>query len=163
MGRKPGKSLTPDSTAKELVSLIPSVTPLLVSETADTVQHGLLGFLRNLSVLEANRPALFEAGVIDRLVEMGVWTSERDRMGSVQGGAIVILKNLCRAREFSFVLTNGCHTLPHRRIAKLMFSRTVACFLTEQNGHYAVARPDQEDGRRSSAVGRNARLRSCDP
>ena len=74
--------------------------PLLKSTTPDTVQHGLLGFLRNLSVLESNRQALFEAGVIDLLVDMGVWASERDRMGSVQGGAIVILKNLCRGREW---------------------------------------------------------------
>ena len=98
-GQAQRRELMADTAAQKMGALIPSAVPLLKSTTPDTVQHGLLGFLRNLSVLESNRQALFEAGVIDLLVEMGVWTSERDRMGSVQGGAIVILKNLCRGRE----------------------------------------------------------------
>lgn len=50
-------------------------------------------------MLEENRQKLFDAGVLDRLVEMNVWNADRDRMGSVQGGAIVIAKNLCRDGE----------------------------------------------------------------
>lgn len=83
-------------------------------------------------MLEANRQALFDAGVIDLLVEMGVWTAERDRMGSVQGGAIVILKNLCRARK------SLCLLRPSFYLARWTDTDIVAepskAFLHNQNG-----------------------------
>lgn len=95
-GEFPCHTMLMPGSARELLELLPQLLPLLRPETSDVVQHGLIGLLRNLSVLESNRQKLFDAGVLDRLIEMKVWSRERERMGSVQGGAIVIAKNLCR-------------------------------------------------------------------
>ncbi|WVQ66652.1 uncharacterized protein L199_004837 [Kwoniella botswanensis] len=77
-------------------SLLPVILPLLSPSTPATTQHAVIGLVRNLSVPIETKTILGEAGVIGRLTEMKVWSQEKDLLGSVQGGAAVILKNLCR-------------------------------------------------------------------
>ncbi|KAK4689598.1 hypothetical protein P7C73_g498, partial [Tremellales sp. Uapishka_1] len=63
---------------------------------AQEVQHAFVGLLRNLSIPPENKAILGGHKVVDGLVGMGVWKQERDMVGSVQGGAIGVIKNLCR-------------------------------------------------------------------
>ncbi|KAK6909070.1 hypothetical protein I203_103081 [Kwoniella mangroviensis CBS 8507] len=77
-------------------SLLPVILPLLSPFTPATTQHAVIGLVRNLSVPIETKTILGEAGVVERLAEMQVWSQEKDLLGSVQGGAAVILKNLCR-------------------------------------------------------------------
>lgn len=63
------------------------------------MQHALLGLLRNLSIPEANRRPLGEAGVIEGVVKLEPWTEQRDVVGAVQGAAIGVIKALVRDRE----------------------------------------------------------------
>ncbi|ORY33383.1 hypothetical protein BCR39DRAFT_519645 [Naematelia encephala] len=84
-----------DTIALRIVdTLLPQV--LLVDASIPTVQHAMIGLLRNLSVPIATRITMGSAGVMERLVDMGVWKEDRDILGSVQGGAVVLIKNLCR-------------------------------------------------------------------
>ncbi|WWD03985.1 hypothetical protein V865_002047 [Kwoniella europaea PYCC6329] len=95
-----------------LSSEIPSTSPfwqrmrswLAIKDRSDLVNCALLSFgnsikdglVRNFSVPIETKTILGEAGVIERLTEMKVWSQEKDLLGSVQGGVAVILKNLCR-------------------------------------------------------------------
>ncbi|WRT70073.1 uncharacterized protein IL334_007067 [Kwoniella shivajii] len=89
-----------DSSAKSLLngetSLLPNILPLLDPSTQATTQHSVIGLIKNLSIPTENKAVLGEAGVIERLAGMNIWSQERDLLGSVQGGAAGILKNLCR-------------------------------------------------------------------
>lgn len=71
------------------------------------VQHALLGLLRNLSIPEANRKPLGDAGVVEGVVGLEPWTEQRDVVGAVQGAAIGVVKALVRDRKY-------CHSW-HRR------------------------------------------------
>jgi hypothetical protein len=64
------------------------------------VQHALVGLLRNLAIPEPNKRKLGNAGVLPRLLTMGPWAAERDMLGSVQGGAVGIVKQLVRDGEY---------------------------------------------------------------
>jgi hypothetical protein len=59
-------------------------------------QHAVIGLLKNLSIPTTNKAALGQAGVIVKLASMSVWSPERDLVGSVQGGSVGVVKNLCR-------------------------------------------------------------------
>jgi len=85
----------------EGTTLLQKILPLLQDETSVIVQHAVIGLLKNLSIPAVNKGRLGEAGVIEKLVEMGVWTSKRDMTGSVQGGAVGVVKNLCRSNRTS--------------------------------------------------------------
>nr|XP_018261057.1 uncharacterized protein I303_06774 [Kwoniella dejecticola CBS 10117]OBR83215.1 hypothetical protein I303_06774 [Kwoniella dejecticola CBS 10117] len=90
-----------DASAKSLLqgkeSLLPKIISLLSSATPAIIQHSVIGLLKNLSVARDNQDVLGDAGVIEKLYEMGVWLEKTDMLGSVQGGAAGIIKNLCRA------------------------------------------------------------------
>lgn len=88
-------ALTPDANAVKLLDdLLPTLDAMLLPESPIIVQHALVGLLRNLSIPSGNKTAL--SAVTPKLVKMGVWDKERDMVGSVQGGAIGVVKNLCR-------------------------------------------------------------------
>lgn len=70
---------------------------MLVPGTPVAVQHALLGLLRNLSIPAANKTILGVMGVLQKVLDMGVWKSERDMVGTVQGGAVALVKSLCNA------------------------------------------------------------------
>lgn len=72
----------------------------------DQVQHAAMGFLRNLSVPLENKAKLGkrEVGIWDGLVQADVWGEGKDVLGSVQGGAVGLVKNLCRDTRASFCL-----------------------------------------------------------
>nr|XP_019043975.1 hypothetical protein I302_07255 [Kwoniella bestiolae CBS 10118]OCF22905.1 hypothetical protein I302_07255 [Kwoniella bestiolae CBS 10118] len=95
-----GNSVKDASSAISLLegenSLLPVILPLLSHSTPATTQHAVIGLARNLSVPMETKRLLGEAGVIDKLAQMNVWVQEKDLLGSVQGGAAVILKNMCR-------------------------------------------------------------------
>nr|XP_019000013.1 uncharacterized protein I203_07547 [Kwoniella mangroviensis CBS 8507]OCF63474.1 hypothetical protein I203_07547 [Kwoniella mangroviensis CBS 8507] len=95
-----GNSIKDACSARSLLegdsSLLPVILPLLSPFTPATTQHAVIGLVRNLSVPIETKTILGEAGVVERLAEMQVWSQEKDLLGSVQGGAAVILKNLCR-------------------------------------------------------------------
>lgn len=56
-----------------------------------------VGLLKNLSIPMANKILLGEAGLIQKLlVDMDCLKPERDIVGSVQGGAAGVVKNLCK-------------------------------------------------------------------
>lgn len=55
-----------------------------------------VGLLKNLSIPDANKALLGSAGVAELVVGMGCLASERDNVGSVQGGAVGILKFLAK-------------------------------------------------------------------
>nr|XP_019010485.1 uncharacterized protein I206_04954 [Kwoniella pini CBS 10737]OCF49266.1 hypothetical protein I206_04954 [Kwoniella pini CBS 10737] len=96
-----GNSVKDDESAKNLVqgdeSLLPKIIPLLSPSTPAMTQHSVIGLMKNLSVARDNQDVLGKAGVIEKLYEMGVWSEKTDMLGSVQGGAAGIVKNLCRS------------------------------------------------------------------
>lgn len=74
------------------------------------VQHASMGFLRNLSVAPKNKLKLGreEMGLWKALGEADVWGEGKDMVGSVQGGAVGLVKNLCRdTRTSSSLLLHG--------------------------------------------------------
>ncbi|AFR97152.2 hypothetical protein C343_05287 [Cryptococcus neoformans C23] len=95
-----GNSIIGDTVAIEYLvgetTLLPRIKSLLKPDAPATTQHAIVGLLRNLSIPDKNKSVLYEAGVIDDLIGMGVWSENRDMLGSVQGGVVGIFKNLCR-------------------------------------------------------------------
>ncbi|OCF43662.1 hypothetical protein I317_02412 [Kwoniella heveanensis CBS 569] len=92
-----GNSIRDDASATILLpTILPDILPLLVPSAPGTTQHSLIGLLKNLSIPTPNKVLLGDAGVIERLYNMRVFGEERDLLGSVQGGAAGILKNLCK-------------------------------------------------------------------
>ena len=73
----------------------------------DQVQHAAMGFLRNLSVPLENKAKLGKRamGIWDGLVQADVWGEGKDMLGSVQGGAVGLVKNLCRDTRASLCLS----------------------------------------------------------
>jgi hypothetical protein len=92
-----------DASAIELLSggssILPAILQVLRAGTTAQVLHSVVGLLRNLSIPEANKVLLGETDLLDELVELGVWSTEKDMLGSVQGGAVGIVKNLCRSNR----------------------------------------------------------------
>lgn len=80
-------------------SLLSRLTALLDPSTPIIVQHALVGLLRNLAIPVANKRKLGDAGVIPRLVAMEPWSEQRDMLGSIEGGAVGIVKQLVRDGE----------------------------------------------------------------
>ncbi|KAK8853333.1 hypothetical protein IAR55_004037 [Kwoniella newhampshirensis] len=64
-----------------------------------TTQHSLIGLLKNLSIPPENKLVLGRSGVMETVVGIGVWSAERDALGSIQGGAIGLVKNLCKNNQ----------------------------------------------------------------
>lgn len=62
-----------------------------------TPSHLAVGLLKNLAIPDKNKSLLGDAGIIERIVlEMDCFATRLDRVASVQGGAIGILKHLCK-------------------------------------------------------------------
>ncbi|KAL1412362.1 hypothetical protein Q8F55_000106 [Vanrija albida] len=80
--------------AEEFV--LPSLVALLEPTTPVITQHSLVGLLRNLSIPTKNKRILGDAGVIEGVLKLNPWDEQRDVVGSVQGGAIGVIKNLVR-------------------------------------------------------------------
>ena len=101
----PWDKLIADTSARRLVAgndaILNSVVRLLDTSCPITVQHAAIGLLRNLSVLPSNRLDMIEIGVVERLFAMQLWSANHDMLGSVQGGAIGVVKNLCRDNRMS--------------------------------------------------------------
>jgi hypothetical protein len=76
-------------------SLLPVVIPLLSSDTKVVLQHSVIGLVKNLANPPQNKAILGDAGVIDRLMEMEVFSDKRDMVGTIQGGSAGLLKLLC--------------------------------------------------------------------
>ncbi|KAL7411517.1 hypothetical protein BDY24DRAFT_133023 [Mrakia frigida] len=76
--------------------LLSRILPLLSPKTDLKLQHGLVGLLKNLAIPDANKSILGSARVSELVVEMGCLDKERDNVGSVQGGAVGILKFLAK-------------------------------------------------------------------
>ena len=97
-----GRTLThvEDTDAARLLSeLEPTLLLLIRQLSANTpapTRHAAIGLLRNLSVAPANRAKLGELDLIGALVRYAIFDEQNDMLGSVQGGAVVTLKNLCR-------------------------------------------------------------------
>ncbi|WVF67253.1 hypothetical protein IAT40_002001 [Kwoniella sp. CBS 6097] len=92
-----GNSIHDDESATNLLpTILPTLLPLMKPSTPGTTQHSLIGLLKNLSIPAPNKIRLGDAGVVGKLYEMRVFDEERDLLGSVQGGAAGILKNLCK-------------------------------------------------------------------
>ncbi|RSH91390.1 hypothetical protein EHS25_009689 [Saitozyma podzolica] len=79
-----------------LPTLMDTILGLLEPTTPMLKQHAVVGLLKNLSIPTTNKAALGQAGVIAKLASMSVWSPERDLVGSVQGGSVGVVKNLCR-------------------------------------------------------------------
>ena len=78
-------------------SILNAVMSSMRPENPMLLQHAVIGLLRNLSIPAPNKDVLGDAGIIEKLRAMNVWTRERDLAGSVQVGAIGVVKNLCRS------------------------------------------------------------------
>jgi hypothetical protein len=95
-----GNRVREDTSARALLqgeeSLLPWIWQILLPGITAQVLHSIIGLIRNLSIPEANKVVLGDTDILDKLVELGVWTEERDLLGSVQGGAVGSVKNLCR-------------------------------------------------------------------
>jgi hypothetical protein len=76
-------------------SLLPVVIPLLSPDTKVVLQHSVIGLVKNLANPPENKVILGEAGVINRLVKMEVFSDKRDMVGTIQGGSAGLLKLLC--------------------------------------------------------------------
>jgi len=76
-------------------SLLPIIMPLLSSSTRVTMQHAVIGLLKNLAHPPENKVILGEAGVVGRLLDMEVFSDKRDVVGTVQGGSAGLIKLLC--------------------------------------------------------------------
>ncbi|WVR09554.1 hypothetical protein IAU60_006623 [Kwoniella sp. DSM 27419] len=76
--------------------VLPAITALLDPSSPATTQHAVIGLVKNLSIPSDNKVLLGEAAVIEKLFDMGVFSTDKDLLGSVQGGAAGIIKNLCR-------------------------------------------------------------------
>ncbi|CAK9787038.1 hypothetical protein CC85DRAFT_303950 [Cutaneotrichosporon oleaginosum] len=96
-------------------ALLPRLTALLDPSTPVIVQHALVGLLRNLAIPQPNKRKLGDAGVLPRLLAMEPWAAERDMLGSVQGGAVGIVKQLVRnetnATQFLSLPLDPLHAL----------------------------------------------------
>lgn len=105
-----GNTLHNDADAVWLFSRLEPDLPLLIQQlSADrspTTRHAVIGLIRNLSVAQANRAKLGELDLIGAFVRYAIFEEQNDMLGSVQGGAVVSLKTLCRdcpanAQQFS--------------------------------------------------------------
>lgn len=77
-------------------SILPALLNLLMPFTKVTTQHAVISLLRNICIPPVNKVALGNAGVIERIVDMGVFGDTRDMVETVQGGSAVVLKLLCQ-------------------------------------------------------------------
>jgi len=69
--------------------------PLLSPDTKVVLQHSVIGLVKNLANPPENKVILGEAGVIDRLMKMEVFSDKRDMVGTIQGGSAGLIKLLC--------------------------------------------------------------------
>lgn len=93
-----------ESLLREPSSILSSLVSILAPKTKVTTQHAVISLLRNLAIPPANKTALGKAGVIDRIVDMGVFGETRDMVETVQGGSAVVLKLVCQV--------NGAYSSP---------------------------------------------------
>lgn len=95
-----------ETNSSALLSPPHSLAPVLSSDTFLSpttdikVKHGVIGLLKHLAQSSANssanRAALSESGVVQRLVNSGIWDQRGDAMAEVvQIGAIGVVKHLC--------------------------------------------------------------------
>jgi hypothetical protein len=88
-------------------SLLPVVLPLLSPQTKVTIQHSVIGLVRNLANPPENKVILGEAGVVDRLIGMEVFSDKRDMVGTVQGGSAGLIKLLCQNNRTYLLYSNA--------------------------------------------------------
>lgn len=81
---------------RETSPLLAVLASILDPASRVTTQHAVISVLRNLAIPPANKTALGNAGVIGRIVDMGVFGETRDMVETVQGGSAVVLKLLCQ-------------------------------------------------------------------
>ncbi|WVN87554.1 uncharacterized protein L203_102737 [Cryptococcus depauperatus CBS 7841] len=103
-----GNSVIDDRSAERLLledAFLSRLKRLFKLDTPDSTQHALVGVLKNLSIPERNKKILFQSGILDEMVAIGIWSPKKDLLQSVQGGAVVIFKHLCKNQpEISFQL-----------------------------------------------------------
>ncbi|KAI8998730.1 hypothetical protein BD414DRAFT_475906 [Trametes punicea] len=95
---------------KPPISLGPDLAALLEPDTDIKVKHGVIGLLKHLAQSPANRAALGEAGIIQRLASSQVWGEKADMVEIVQVAAIGVAKHMCNGdvdNTFAFVLPPG--------------------------------------------------------
>lgn len=73
------------------------------------VKHGIIGLLKHLAqsstLSSVIRTSLYEAQVIQRISESGIWDEKSDAMADiVQVNAINVVKHLCNANSKYFYL-----------------------------------------------------------
>lgn len=89
---------------REPSSILSSLVSIISPSTKVTTQHAVVSLLRNLAIPPANKTILGDAGVMGRIVDMGVFGETRDMVETVSGGSAVVLKLLCQGngeRSFS--------------------------------------------------------------
>ncbi|WVO15077.1 hypothetical protein L204_102721 [Cryptococcus depauperatus] len=103
-----GNSVIDDRSAERLLledAFLSRLKRLFKLDTPDSTQHALVGVLKNLSIPERNKKILFQSGILDEMIAIGIWSHKKDLLQSVQGGAVVIFKHLCKNQpEISFQL-----------------------------------------------------------
>nr|ODO04172.1 hypothetical protein L204_00527 [Cryptococcus depauperatus CBS 7855] len=103
-----GNSVIDGKSAERLLledAFLSRLKRLFKLDTPDSTQHALVGVLKNLSIPERNKKILFQSGILDEMIAIGIWSHKKDLLQSVQGGAVVIFKHLCKNQpEISFQL-----------------------------------------------------------
>ncbi|GJJ12165.1 hypothetical protein Clacol_006406 [Clathrus columnatus] len=77
------------------ISIVSDIIPLLDGQTDIKVRHGALGLLKHLAQTTATQAALSEAMIIEKLLEMEIWSEKLDMAEPVQLLAIGTVKHLC--------------------------------------------------------------------
>ncbi|KAI0637070.1 hypothetical protein C8Q77DRAFT_1095851 [Trametes polyzona] len=92
---------------KPPISLAPDLAALLEPDTDIKVKHGVIGLLKHLAQSQANRAALGQAGIIQRLAASQIWSEKADMVEIIQVAAIGVAKHMCNGdidNTFSLVL-----------------------------------------------------------
>ncbi|KAH9946201.1 uncharacterized protein BXZ73DRAFT_86375 [Epithele typhae] len=92
---------------KTPISLAPDLASLLEPEVDLKVKHGAIGLLKHLAQSQGCRPALGEAGVIQRLASSQIWSERADMVEVIQVAAIGVAKHMCNGsidNTFALVL-----------------------------------------------------------
>jgi hypothetical protein len=82
---------------KPPIALAPDLAEMLLPETDLRVKHGIVGLLKHLAQSTANRAALGEAGLVEKLARSGIWSDKADMAEIIQVSAIGIVKHLCNS------------------------------------------------------------------
>jgi hypothetical protein len=94
---------------KPPIALTSDLAEMLQPETDLKVKHGIVGLLKHLAQSPANRAALGEAGLVEKLAQSGIWSDKADMAEIIQVSAIGITKHLCNGN--GSYATGGCSRL----------------------------------------------------